>query len=462
MNKTLRALISFFLLFGLITTTLYAQDNTESSGVNWYLCKISGKKNKVGKQIRGPFPDKDTAIANWYYLDLTTKDNIGITKEKEFVTNNPEVFFRNVYEKVQHDFDFDRDMAIEKYNIERDSKIDKEYEKKLKKGGMNVANSGTSKTKREKRASEAVDDIKYDESDDKYEVPEPEPEPEPEPIPEPEPEPVPEPEPIPEPEPEPEPVIDESAIAALNSMLDQALNNPVQRYEKEYLQDYMLPEEIPEPEDLLSKEQIIENPDETDIFGQTMLMKAAKAGNDWQIKALIDSGANINLQDKDGWTALMYAVRYQDGLNSIELLLNANADIKITNKYGLSALVIAACYNNNPQVIQKLLGFYSISDKEVLKSFALFLSTKQNSEYVQIAKLNVFLDKSIPLNNFYEGKTPLMYAAQFGNSTKVLSLLLENGAANTIRSTEGKTAFDYAGENTSLIHDEVYWSLNRK
>lgn len=478
MNKTLRLLISFFLLFGVLTTSLYAQEEDSSDTTNWYICKINGTK-KVGKQLHGPFSDINTMVANWIYYEYKPKSNICVAKNKDFVTDNPIDYFKTIGSKVEHDFQFDRDMAIEQYGITRNSKIEKAYQKKLQKGGVDVASSGMSKEKVKigKKPLKEVDKLNLDETDSmavKEEpapepvpepTPEPEPAPEPEPVPEPdptpEPEPVPEPEPIPEPVPEPVPEETDKANE-LASLLEEAAKNPVQRYEKEYLQDFIVTEPIPEPEDKPEVISGIENPDEADNFGQTLLMKAAKAGNEWQVKMLLEAGANVNLSDKDGWTALMYASRYQEGLTVIDLLLGAGADIKTQNKYGSSAIVIAACYNNNPDIIRKFLNYYSISDKEVLKSFVLLLTTKQRTEYIQIAKLNVYLNKSIPLNNFYDGKTPLMYAAQFGNSTQVLSILMENGASTSLRSTDNKTAFDYATENTNLKHDENYWSLNRK
>ena len=72
------------------------------------------------------------------------------------------------------------------------------------------------------------------------------------------------------------------------------------------------------------------------------------------------------------------------------------------------------------------------------------------------------MDKAVPLNVLYEGKTPLMYAAQYGNSTKVIQMLLDNQAAVTLKSTEGKTAFDYANNNKNLTHDESFWALNKR
>ena len=108
------------------------------------------------------------------------------------------------------------------------------------------------------------------------------------------------------------------------------------------------------------------------------------------------------------------------------------------------------------------MNYYSISEKDVLKAFTQLLSSTLIPEYVQLAKINIFLEKGIQLNTFYEGKTPLMYAAQYGTSTKVLKLLLDNGCITTVRSTEGKTAFEYASKNTKLKHDDYYWALNKK
>lgn len=239
--------------------------------------------------------------------------------------------------------------------------------------------------------------------------------------------------------------------------------NPVSRYHKEYLQDYMKddPDELPDDYET-AETPLIADPDQKDANGQTLLMKAAKSGNEWQLKLLIKSGADLNIKDNDGWTALMYAVRYQESVGAVTMLIDAKADIKAKNNYNSNALLIAACYNNNPEILNKILSYYSISEKDVLKAFTQLLSSTLMPEYVQLAKINIFFEKSIQLNTFYEGKTPLMYAAQYGNSTKVIKLLLDNGCITTVRSTEGKTAFEYASKNTKLKHDDYYWALNKK
>ena len=251
----------------------------------------------------------------------------------------------------------------------------------------------------------------------------------------------------------------------LEETIQTITNTDIKRYEKEYLNDYVITEydfEDQLQEQEKPKENHITNPNQKDNFDRTLLMKAAQEGNDWQIKALLNANADVNLKDKDGWTALMYAVRYQENMSCVELLLNAGADVKATNNFGMSALLLAANYNNNPEILKKLLSYYSPTDKDVLKSFILVLTENTATEYMQVIKVNLFLDLSVPLNSFYEGKTPIMYAAESGNSTKVIKLLLDSNSITSIRSTEGKTAFDYAKENPKLKHDNIYWSLNNK
>ena len=237
-----------------------------------------------------------------------------------------------------------------------------------------------------------------------------------------------------------------------------------EKNKKEYLSDYMVydVESINDSEDNEILYQIIPDPDERDASGKTLLMRAAKEGNEWELKQLLESHANVNLKDSDGWTALMYAVRYSGSLECVEKLLEAGADVTEKNTYGFSALVLAASYNGNPQILSKLLENYKASDKEVLRALVFLLTEQIISERQQLSKLQIFMDKAVPLNILFDGKTPLMYAAQYGNSTKILQVLLDNQSSVTMRSTEGKTAFDYATKNNNLAHNETYWALNKK
>ena len=230
---------------------------------------------------------------------------------------------------------------------------------------------------------------------------------------------------------------------------------------KEYLSDYMVYdiETIDSFDADDSPYERISNPDEKDNSGKTLLMKAAQAGNVEKIRQLLYSNANVNLKDNDGWTALMYAVRYSESYECVEELLQAGADSTIRNNYGSSAIILSACYNKNSKILKKLFEKYN---KEVLRAMIFLLTEHNISEEQQLSMLQIFMDESVPLNVLYEGKTPLMYAASFGNSTKLIKMLLDNQASPTLRSTEGKTAFDYAMKNNNLAHDETYWALNKR
>lgn len=257
----------------------------------------------------------------------------------------------------------------------------------------------------------------------------------------------------------------EESGAEIPENIPPAEENSVDKYKKTYLYDYMLPETLPAAEDSSAEPEKlaeIKNPDKRDKNGRTALMKAVKSGNDWEIRSLLKSGADVNISDSDGWTALMYAVRYQNSLDTVNILLKNGANIQSVNKYGYSALQLAASYSSNPDVLKKLLSLYPSGTNEIFRAFVLSLSSSPENLAAQFAKIEAFIDFGVPLNRFYEGKTPLMYAAEFSSSTKILKLLLDNGAVPAIRSAEGKTAFEYAKLNTQLEHDETYWSLNSR
>lgn len=92
-----------------------------------------------------------------------------------------------------------------------------------------------------------------------------------------------------------------------------------------------------------------ENINAGDEAGRTPLMQAAVRGNSPLIRALISKGAQIDLQDKKGDTALMLSVFYDhrrnllsssvsDNLEAIKALVDAGADVCIKNNDGKTAL----------------------------------------------------------------------------------------------------------------------------
>ena len=252
---------------------------------------------------------------------------------------------------------------------------------------------------------------------------------------------------------------DESYIFDFSSKNVESINLEINK--REYIFDFAPKKEQKLPKTIkINTQQQIQNPDECDKNGKTLLMQAIQFGNTEQIDLLLESNANINLQDDEGWTALMYCVRYQNDIDLVNKLLDYNANYKIETNYGLSLLDLCISYCDDLNVIKKILSLYEKNSKEVLKSFTLLLSSTFFDEELFLQKIQLFLNYNITLNSLHNGKTPLMYLCQNNSSTKAIQLLLKYGADKDIKSSENKTAFEYASENKSLQQDDIYWSLN--
>jgi len=74
--------------------------------------------------------------------------------------------------------------------------------------------------------------------------------------------------------------------------------------------------------------------------GVTALMWAARSGQAYSLKTLLDAGADVNQRDEKGWTPLHFAIHNAD-LKSLEFLLDAKADVHVTDDNGISALMLA-------------------------------------------------------------------------------------------------------------------------
>jgi uncharacterized protein len=75
-------------------------------------------------------------------------------------------------------------------------------------------------------------------------------------------------------------------------------------------------------------------------YKTTILMEAAVRGNLGIMRLLLEKDANVNMADKDGWTALMGAT-VQGRVEPVKLLLENRADVTAENHNGETALVIA-------------------------------------------------------------------------------------------------------------------------
>lgn len=262
---------------------------------------------------------------------------------------------------------------------------------------------------------------------------------------------------------EPETIEETSSEAEITTPIEVPQIDYYNSKRPEYLFDEIETEYLLEDEDddevlddiRETKVRVIENPDALDNVGRTRLMNAIMENDDRVCYILLESGANPNAQDKDGWTPLMYACRYAQTSTVIQLLFEYGAKLDAKSNYQVSVLQIAAAYSKNRKVLATVLEQAANLKLNLQDSFITALKEERSEEFI-----GEYLKYNLNLNSMYKGKTPLMYAAEYYESTDVIKLLLEKGADPYIISSEKKNAFSYAKENSKLIHDSVYWSLN--
>ena len=257
--------------------------------------------------------------------------------------------------------------------------------------------------------------------------------------------------------------VPEEVSEPVNTLMDfGSLTAPAVIPESIYLYDYADDRyaKIPIPDNLIdeenSKHLFIPDANKTDKEGRTQLMFAARAGDTKRVADLLYSGAKIDARDNQGWSALMYAVRYQQNPDVISFLLYKGAQPMMKNNYGINALMLSAAYSENPEVLSLLIKAYPANSETVRQAFAYGISNNNSIDVLQ-----VFIDRQVSLDIPFNGKTPLMLACQTNKNTKIIEWLLEKGASKyQTEASTGKTAYDYAKENKNLPHNVVYWSLN--
>jgi len=92
-----------------------------------------------------------------------------------------------------------------------------------------------------------------------------------------------------------------------------------------------------------------------DAYGVTAMMFAAICGSTEVIKRLIDAGADVNAQDLDGRSVLIEALTTENDIpaSTIRSLVEAGAALNIRISGGVTPLMLAA--DGDPQVLQMLI-----------------------------------------------------------------------------------------------------------
>ena len=178
-------------------------------------------------------------------------------------------------------------------------------------------------------------------------------------------------------------------------------------------------------------------------------MHAARYGQIEVLQRLLSTGqVEINARDDAGDTALIFAVRERNGARVKMLLDEDNVNPNVQNNEGWTALMLAAYFDFRQEYEWKIVMQYLLARKDVLVNVsnvrgetALMLAARQGWKLG--VKLLLDRDDVDPNGQDEQGLTALMLAACGGPSATV-ALLIEKGADVSIVDDRGYTAEMYA------------------
>ncbi|KAL9118382.1 MAG: hypothetical protein Q9187_005073 [Circinaria calcarea] len=167
--------------------------------------------------------------------------------------------------------------------------------------------------------------------------------------------------------------------------------------------------------------------DASDSRGYTVLIWAARRGDNAAVGLLLRAGADPNIHSNFGTSALLEASRTADP-TCVKLLLEAGADPSLVDNYGGNALHFATRFQDKKWVIEALVAAgVNLHKQDIYGSTSLTIAAYSNRTVTAGTLLNLGANMN---STDHEGCTPL-HESLFHNSDNVTQLLVRRGAALT-------------------------------
>jgi ankyrin repeat protein len=164
--------------------------------------------------------------------------------------------------------------------------------------------------------------------------------------------------------------------------------------------------------------------------GATPLIHAAAVGSLETMRLLLDRGANVNAKTHAGMTALMCAV---SDLDKVRLLVESKADVNTATAIGRTALQLAAMSGQSGPIVRYLLDHRANARAVDAANMTTVLAATIGND---IESIRLLVDAGVDVNEaikgtevggVFAGATPLTLAAMAGN-VEAVRLLLARGA----------------------------------
>jgi len=173
------------------------------------------------------------------------------------------------------------------------------------------------------------------------------------------------------------------------------------------------------------------------------LISAVKAGDRAEVAALLQQRVDVNADEADGTTALMWAARNPFGNEHFplsDLLIRAGADVKAANRYGITALYLA-CQNGNAPLIDKLLQAGADANAASTEGETA-LMTAARTGVVEAVEVLLGHGAQIDARETWHGETALMWAVAEGHA-EMARYLIAHGADVNAHSSQPLGAADH-------------------
>ena len=178
--------------------------------------------------------------------------------------------------------------------------------------------------------------------------------------------------------------------------------------------------------------------------GVTPLMIAAEEGHINAVTSLVKCGANVDLQDKDGQTALDHALYGSDVSSDIlSCLIGSGADVNARRNNRGTPLMIAAenGHINAVTTLVKCGANVDLQDEDGQTALHYAMSSPEDSI---CEVLSCLIKNGADVNaHAFHNETPLMLASCRG-PVDVVTFLIEHGADVKLQDKDGDTALHYA------------------